>query len=94
MQKQEFEKRTPFLDEADREHYAEWYEPAPNHPGNRPFHVHHSTTLSHYWSQLKSVDRHRDCLITGPQPPIAKPPVRRALEREGTREAVIVWAQG
>ena len=28
MQKQEFEKRTPFLDEADREHYAEWYEPA------------------------------------------------------------------
>lgn len=28
MQKQEFEKRTPFLDEADREHYAELYEPA------------------------------------------------------------------
>lgn len=28
MQKQEFEKRTQFLGDADREHYADWYEPA------------------------------------------------------------------
>jgi len=28
MQKQEFEKRTPFLDKADHENYADWFEPA------------------------------------------------------------------
>ena len=28
MQKQEFEKRTPFLDQTDHDHYADWYEPA------------------------------------------------------------------
>lgn len=28
MQKQEFEKRTPFLDKTDHENYADWYEPA------------------------------------------------------------------
>ena len=28
MQKQEFEKRTPFLDKTDHENYADWFEPA------------------------------------------------------------------
>ncbi len=28
MQSQEFEKRTPFLDEADHKNYADWFEPA------------------------------------------------------------------
>lgn len=28
MQKQEFEKRTPFLDKTDHENYANWFEPA------------------------------------------------------------------
>lgn len=28
MQKQEFETRTPFLDETDHENYEEWFEPA------------------------------------------------------------------